>query len=202
MSILERPQLLSVQRVIVSQQNPRQANVLSGLPSSPYIPAGMVMWIVGDWTKAEPAPRFYPQDRPFLALFALTFLSSVIYVQKLLNMHTANASEEFQMKLPGVIWVRTELVWLPLILVCIAFRPYLAPCSLKALPCLMPGDDYCWAWKADTSWVEQSRAKPNQGLGQQTFCQVSVSLIYDESFSNICTVVMCVNPLRCSREAL
>lgn len=62
-------------------------------------------------------------------LFALTQLSSVTYVQKLLEVHLADAGEEFQMKLASIIWVGTELVWLPLILVCIAFRPYLAPCS-------------------------------------------------------------------------
>lgn len=44
-------------------------------------------------------------------------------------------------------------------------------------------------------------SKTKQGLGQQMFSQVSVPLIYDESLSNTCTVVTCVNPVRRSREA-
>lgn len=102
--------------------------------------------------------------------------------------------QELQMKLSNVISIGTELAWLPLLSVCIAFILYLAPSSEKVISCLMPGDDYCQGWKAGTSWVEQKGAKPNQGSGQQMSCQVLVPLICDESFSRTWTVAISLNP--------
>ena len=51
------------------------------------------------------------------------------------------------MELSNVISIGRELVWLPLIAVCIAFIPYLppvdlAPSSQKVLSCLVPRDNY------------------------------------------------------------